>query len=338
SESLALLPPSPQIFHGRESELLHVLNIIGEDSARIVILGTGGIGKTSLATAALHHEDVLARYSCRYFVPCHSCGTCADLLSTIAAHIGLEQGSNLAKKIAQHFKLSSSSLLVLDNLETVWEPSASRSDVETFLSLLEDIPNLGLLVTMRGAEHPSKSRWTRPFLPPLDPLPDFAALETFLDISDIKDEEDNIKQLLDLTGNLPLAVTLIAHVAAADGCASAISRWQTERTRLLSDRYDQRSSLDISIMLSFTSSRMTPEAQDLLGILAMLPDGLSDSDLVQANLPIPNILTTKVTLLRTSLAYLGDDRRLKVLVPVREYVRATHPASEAFKAPMRHFF
>jgi hypothetical protein len=85
---------------------------------------------------------------------------------------------------------------------------------------------------------------------------------------------------LELTGNLPLAVSLIASVAGAEGCDSALARWRFESTRMLSDGYDKRSSLDISIMLSFTSSRMTPGAQDLLSILSMLPDGFTDADLL----------------------------------------------------------
>jgi hypothetical protein len=85
---------------------------------------------------------------------------------------------------------------------------------------------------------------------------------------------------------------------------------------MLSDGYDQRSSLDISIMLSYTSSQMTAGAQQLLSILSMLPDGLADTDLVQAKLPIPDILTRKATLIQMALAFVGQDQHLKVLVPI----------------------
>jgi hypothetical protein len=107
---------------------------------------------------------------------------------------------------------------------------------------------------------------------------------------------------------------------------------------VLSDGYDKKSSLDISIMLSFSSARMTPEAQDLASILSMLPDGLSDAELVQSNLPIENILTAKATLIRTSLAFISNKHRLYALVPIREHIRVTHPPSAALKSHLRQYF
>jgi GTPase SAR1 family protein len=146
SGSFGLLPPGPQIFHGREAEVQDVVNILIQDLARISILGAGGMGKTSLAMAALHNQQVEAKYSHRYFVPCHSSPTCTELVATIADHIGLEKGSNMSKRVAHYFANAPPSLLVLDNLETCWEPLASRSEVEEFLSLLTDVLHLGVMV------------------------------------------------------------------------------------------------------------------------------------------------------------------------------------------------
>ncbi|KAJ6570508.1 P-loop containing nucleoside triphosphate hydrolase protein, partial [Mycena vulgaris] len=337
-ESLAMLPGPPQIFHGRETELKELVNILQLDYARIAILGTGGMGKTSLASAVIHNISVAAKYPQRYFVGCHSTATCNDLVASISSHIGLEKGSNLARKIINHFKFSQPSLLVLDNFETVWEPLNSRNEVEKFLSSLADVPHLAILITMRGAERPGKVRWSRPFLAPLEPLSDSAALQTFLAIADDGHEETSVNKLLALTDNLPLAVSLIASVVDSEGCEATLSRWEMEGTRLLSDGYDQRSSLDISIMLSLYSSRMTPESQDLLSILSMLPDGMLDADLVQTKLPIPNILGCKSALLQTTLAYIGTDKRLKVLVPIREYFLHSFPPPETLKSPvLQHF-
>jgi hypothetical protein len=107
----------------------------------------GGMGKTSLATAALNHPQVEAKYSHRYFIPCYSTPTCTELVSAIADHIGVEKGSGLSKKVAHHFMRTPPSLLVLDNLETPWEGITSRHEVEEFLSLLTDVPHLGLMVS-----------------------------------------------------------------------------------------------------------------------------------------------------------------------------------------------
>ncbi|KAJ7263715.1 P-loop containing nucleoside triphosphate hydrolase protein, partial [Mycena rebaudengoi] len=336
--SFSMLPASPKIFHGRDSELNAVITILLQDSARIIILGTGGMGKTTLAIAAVQNAQVESKYSEIYFVSCQSTPTCLELVSMIADHLGLEKQSNLLRTMINYFTHAPPALLVLDNFETPWEPNSSRSEVEEILSLLTDIPQLALMITMRGAERPAKVKWTQPFLPPLTPLPHSAALQTFFDVAGNTHEEDSVNKLLELTGNLPLAVNLIASVAGAEGCDSTLTRWKSENTRMLSDGYDKRSSLDISIMLSFTSSRMTPGAQDLLSILSMLPDGFTDADLLQAELPITNILASKTTLLRTALAFIDKDKRVQVLAPIREHILCIHPPTDPLKLKLRSHF
>jgi hypothetical protein len=59
---------------------------------------------------------------------------------------------------------------------------------------------------MRGSERPQKVRWSRPFLPPLEPLSVSAALRIFVDITGEEYDEAVIRQLLEFTGNLPLAI------------------------------------------------------------------------------------------------------------------------------------
>ncbi|KAJ7242249.1 P-loop containing nucleoside triphosphate hydrolase protein, partial [Mycena rebaudengoi] len=332
-----MLPPAPHIFHGRESELRELVDLLKADSPRIVILGPGGMGKTSLAQAALHHVDVAAKYSERYFVPCHSSITDTDLISAISAHIGFES-SQSSQVIVQYFSSTQPSLLVLDNFETIWEPISTRSKVEELLSLLAGVPHLALMITMRGAERPGKIRWTRPFPRPLLPLSDAAAHQIFVDIAEDHHEPEKVQQLLDLTDNLPLAVTLMATVIGYEGCDRTLSCWKEENTHLLSDGYDQHSSLDISIMLSYSGLRMTNGAQQLLSLLSLLPDGLSDADLIQSGLPIENVLACKSTLIQVSLAHMENNQHLKSLVPVREYIQRVHPPSLNLKIPLRHHF
>jgi hypothetical protein len=83
---------------------------------------------------------------------------------------------------------------------------------------------------------------------------------------------------------------------------------------------------------------MTPGAQQLLSILSLLPAGLADVDLVQAKLPIPEVLACKATLIQTALAFVGQDQHLKVLVPIREHILSIHPPGNALKLKLREHF
>jgi hypothetical protein len=193
---------------------------------------------------------------------------------------------------------------------------------------------------MRGAERPAKVQWTRPFLGPLQPLTQEAGRQTFIDITDDVHNIDTIDEVLSLTGNMPLAIDLISHLVVEDGCTNVLSRWNEHRTALISEGYDRRSNLDLSIALSLLSPRIVsiPQAQDLLGLLSILPDGLSDVELRQANIPIKNILSCKAALLRTSLAYTDGIGRLKVLIPIQEYMQKIHPAPSYLIDPILEHF
>ncbi|KAK7039773.1 NB-ARC domain-containing protein [Favolaschia claudopus] len=340
--SLLLLPPIPKIFHGRDAELDALVRLLLQDSARVTILGPGGIGKTSLATTALHHPEVSAKYPHQYFVSCESANNHDSLLSTIASHVGVTPSRNPAKQILRHFSGAEASILLLDNFETSWEPLASRAHVEEFLSLLADVSQLAILITMRGAERPGSVRWTRPFLPPLEPLSDHAARLIFGDITDEhQQDDDEIFELLKLTDNLPLAITLVANISAFEGYETLLSRWRTEKTTLLSEGTDKRSNLDLSIRLSLSSPRMLncPGALPLLSLLSLLPDGVSEVDLLQIDFPmIQDMGRSKTTLIRTSLAYLDHGKWLRVLAPIREYIKIHNPPSPSLCRPLRRHF
>ncbi|KAJ7490440.1 hypothetical protein FB451DRAFT_1165804 [Mycena latifolia] len=318
SNSISMLPSEPQIFHGRESELATIIKLLKQDTPRIAILGAGGMGKTCLARVALHHPEVIGRYGqCRFFVACDSASTQIELAATIGAHLGLKPGKDLTKPVVQYFAKSPACLLILDNLETLWEPSNTRGSVEEFLSLLTDVTHLAMI-----------------------PLTQDAARQTLIDIADDDYNIAEIDQVLELTDNMPLAINLIAHLVDLEGCSSVLSRWDEEQTAVISKGVDRRSNLDLSIGLSLSSPRLTslPHAQDLLGLLSMLPDGLSDTELVQSKLPIEDILTCKATLLRTSLAYSDGQKQLKTLVPIREYMQRFHPPESLLVRPLLIYF
>ncbi|KAJ7131120.1 hypothetical protein C8R44DRAFT_904155 [Mycena epipterygia] len=329
---------SPKIFHGREQQLEEIVVTLAQQSAYIAILGPGGIGKTSLARTALHHPDVVAKYEQRFFVAAESATTSIELAALAGSHLGLKPGKDLTKAVVRFLSTTPSCLLILDNLETPWEPLESRGGVEEFLSLLTDVPQLALLITMRGAERPAKVRWTRPFLEPLKPLSYDAARQTFIEIADDFHDPRDIDQVLQLTDNVPLAVDLIAHLVDYEGCSNVLARWEAKKTSLLSTGYDKQSSWNASIMMSLGSPRMTPGAKDLLSLLSILPDGLSDTELVQSNVPIQDLLKCRATLLRTSLAYSTDKQRLKSLGPIRAHIQSSFPPSQSIFQPLSKYF
>ncbi|KAJ7711023.1 hypothetical protein B0H14DRAFT_3172270, partial [Mycena olivaceomarginata] len=308
--------------------------MLNQESPRIAILGGGGMGKTSLAKAILHYPQTLEKFQHRFFVSAEAATTSIELAALIGLHVGLKPGTDLTRPVVQYLSQKPSCLLILDNLETVWEPMQSRGGIEEFLSLLTEpwfhfcITDF-YQITMRGAERPGKVHWTHPFLLPLQPLSAEAAQQTFMDITDNVYIKEDMEQILQFTDNMPLAVDLIAHLADYEGLSNVLTRWQTERTSLLSLGYDRKSNVDVSISLSLSSPRITSESKKLLSLLSILPDGLSDGELIQYKLPIHNILSCKSALLATSLAYQDGNRRLRSLMPMREHVQKFLPPSPA---------
>lgn len=193
---------------------------------------------------------------------------------------------------------------------------------------------------MRGTERPSKVRWTRPFLEPLKPLTNDAARQTFWDIAEDFHESGDIDRLLDFTDNMPLAINLVAHLVDLEGCTNVLQRWETEKTSLLSQGEDRCSSLDFSISMSLSSPRLEslPGAKALLSLLSVLPDGLSNVELVQTKFPIADPLACTSALLATSLAYYDNKKRLNSLVPIRDYMWKFHPPSTELIMPLRKHF
>jgi hypothetical protein len=167
-----------------------------------------------------------------------------------------------------------------------------------------------------------------------------SARQTFIDIAEDTHNPDELDKVLSLTDNMPLAINLIAHLVASESCSSVLSRWAKEKTALISDGYDKRSNLDLSISASLSSPRLksVPHAHDLLSLLSLLPDGLSDVELVQSKFPINNLLGCRAALIQTALAYMDENKRLKALVPIREYMlKIRPPRKEVLQPLLKHF-
>ncbi|KAJ7577508.1 hypothetical protein C8J56DRAFT_1113572 [Mycena floridula] len=338
-----LLPPVPKIIHGRRDELDHIINALCQhEMARVAILGPGGIGKTSLAQATLHDSNIVEKFSGhRYWITCDSSESANDLKLILAAHFGVVGTSDRLRDILISLQMISGPvLLILDNLETPWEQPGKRLEVEELLSHLTGVENLSLMITMRGAERPGQIQWTRPFLPPLGPITLKAAQQTFVEISDADETDPQLQELLLLMDGLPLVVSLMASVAEAEGCAATLARWKTESTALLSEGISKQNNLEKSIEVSLHSARFnsTPAAKELLSILSYLPDGVTSSEFTQIQLPFSNFQHCRSILCRTSLAYVTNDERLKLLAPIKEYIQNFYPPPPSTVLSIRGYF
>jgi hypothetical protein len=132
----------------------------------------------------------------------------------------------------------------------------------------------------------------------------------------------------------------MASIASFEGYSSTLARWNTENTALLSEGSDKRSNLETSITLSLSSPRLSasPHAKNLISLLSLLPEGITPRDIIAAKVPIPNVLQCQSVLLSTSLAYIDVKGQLKVLSPVREYIRQAYPPSHCLYKPLRTYF
>ncbi|KAJ7763377.1 hypothetical protein B0H16DRAFT_1455230 [Mycena metata] len=277
---------------------------------RIAVLGAGGMGKTSLARAVVHDAQIISMFGPnRHFVLGESCTTEVELAALIGAHIRMKPGKDLTRQVLQHFPLDLHAFWFW----TIWKPTLK-----------------GKQITMRGVERPGKVHWTHPFLHPLKPLDYTAARQAFIDIADDTHDPKELDKVLSLTDHMPLAMNLLAHLVDSEGCFHVLTRWAKEKTSIISAGYDRGTNLNLSISLSLSSPRLNllPQSKDLLSLLSLLPDGLSDTELVQSGLPINKILACKTALLGTSLAYSDEYKKLKVLMPIREYMQRTRPPGD----------
>ncbi|KZT34815.1 TPR-like protein [Sistotremastrum suecicum HHB10207 ss-3] len=338
------LPPAPQIFFGR-SETLDTLvaQVSGPESSHVAILGPGGIGKTSVALAAAHHPMARLKYRKNiHFISCEGLHDAPSLLGALGKPFSISDKNILPALTHILSRLKDPFLILLDNFETTWEPSANRLDVESILTTLSRNPMLTLLITLRGAERPQGVAWTRPFIPVLPPLDSKSARQTFIAISDTSEDDPDLSELLEALDNVPLAVTLMSNLAQHTSCATLLSQWKAEKTAMLTRGFvDYRlCSVDVSIQVSLASERMmqNPRALSILQILSLLPDGVPSSEISKMVVD-PSAIAGGITALRqVALVYEDSLHRLRVLSPIREFIQAHLPLPSIELAAVQNYY
>ncbi|KAF8211688.1 hypothetical protein K438DRAFT_55621 [Mycena galopus ATCC 62051] len=337
------LAPMPQIFHGRECELSELVHMFSQPrQAHAVLIGQGGVGKSSLALALLHQPDIKGRFRHqRLFVKCKSAKGACDLLSRLRAALGLKDAAADTKQAVLDSLKSSQvpCLIVFDDLNDAWDPQSTKLEVEDLLTELSNIPTVSLLLTLRGTQRPVGPEYSKPYLGPLGPLSPAAACQTFFAISDVPEDDADaplVDVLLHMVGFLPLAVTLLAQLAQYEPLPFLIERYREEGTAMLCDGDGDDGGMEACIEGTLYSARVgeCPAALEVLGVLARFPEGTPKSEVSALVLSsggrLPGAMVTKcVSVLHmTALVVVvprdPDDarqqERIKVLEVVRTYL------------------
>ena len=311
------LPPRPPRFVGRDALADQItIAILRDPAPSIVLLGPGGIGKSTLTLAALHRPEIAARFGARrWFVRLDAAPTAEAAVGLIASALPLSPGANPFAEV-RAFLGRAAGVLALDNLETPWE--GDREATDSLLGELAAISGLVLVASVRGVERPAGVAWKEHF--EVRALDDDPAADLFCDIARAERGDPVLAALLARLAGVPLAITLLAHVAEGANLAGVVEEWENRHTALLAKegtRPGRETSWAASMTLSVESPRMTGEAKRLLALLGRLPDGVAFAD-VDKLLP-GNGNEAKRKLVQVGLAY-EEDERLRLLAPVREYV------------------
>ncbi|KAH7098817.1 hypothetical protein BKA62DRAFT_711990 [Auriculariales sp. MPI-PUGE-AT-0066] len=351
-------PPRPSVFHGRDDLVKSLVEQIIHQSteqtaANVGIIGNGGIGKTSLAQAVLWERVTVEHFGPRrFFVSCEPLVDAAGVGAALAKVFNLPSANDALKGIIAHLELHGRTLLVLDNLETVWlvPDDRTRSQVELLLRHLAAIPTLTLVITSRGIILPGGIRWSNAAYATLEPFSADAAMETFDAIAGTSENDDEHErtaamELILSVDCMPLAVTLLARLAqCGEKPSELLSHWKRSHTAMLQTdplAVGRESNVAASIALSIKLLRAgsnNEEPLQLLAICAHLPSGLRSPVFDQLRPEFKDLDLVRRSLRSLALISVGSEGELKMLSPIRHFILKQHPISAQHLATMRRIY
>ncbi|MFL5349454.1 MAG: FAD-dependent oxidoreductase [Hyalangium sp.] len=316
----SLSKPAPII--GRKQEVQQIINaILAPTPSPVVVLGPPGIGKSTVARAALQDEEAERHYGKRrFFVRLDG----ADTVETVSARVAQEiRATSLSDSMAgiQAELDRAPTLLVLDNADTLRQ--SDPSGMEEFLQVLARKPTLALITTLRGKTRPDFGG-SPSLVVKVGPLTLEESRELFCSIAyDIRPDQPGLSELLEELEGVALAVKLLARQAEGVDFDTTLQRWKSERTEMLQSGTDPGSNLAISIELSLKSPELTPEAIQLLSILSLLPAGMAVADRGSI---IPESTAAIARLQKAALVEKEkEEDRWRLLMVIREHIRKHRP-------------